>query len=515
MEPEPEKYREQERGDEKEKQEPSPVENTGWLPPLSNGRVSENFTGQAAPEFPETEMDANVSPVSPKQPPQEGTPSILNDSRDSQAKEKASAPVPPAGYCPPPFTVPPYQPPHYFSPASPSFFYGQPSFTDPGGMPYPRGQYGKEDLSKPLSVLCSRDLTEQEFYKMQKILGYRTAKPVVGYGILLLVLILINLVSVRRQADLGIVLLSSLISAAAFLVFAGILAVGHKRKMRRRYLQQKNLFSGESVVEIYPDRIVKISRTKRFILPFRKVHLFSESPEMFLLADEFGRTVVLRAGDMIPFDVRKAREIFYARLPAAKKQVKDFMVGELAEPLPIPVIQKKEDVLFSFPLEIKEKQRQKGENSEQLFRLPLLIAFGIAFGTQFANIFWITKSFTADILIYSGILTGALAILFAAILGILKIRELRRAIPNDRPSGIVLTGQELTLCIADYAVALPWNRILASEKTEGLLLEVLDHRQALSLFLIKWGQIPDRTAFLQCIREHGSFREETKGRKNG
>lgn len=502
MESEPEINKEQEQKNEDLENEPSPSENTGWLPPLSHiQKPAEDFSKQTVPQS-QNPVSGIAGQVSPHQQNANGASSSpYGNFQTPQSQEKAHFNVSP-------YASDQYNPPRYASPMPAPMYGAQPNFYPPfNSLPCMPANPEPVDNSKPLSVLCSRSLTEKEFNKLQSHLGYHTGKTIRKFCILLLLLMLINFAFAAQQGNLRIISISSLIAATVFLLFAIILTVGHRKNIRRLYQLKQSLFSGESVIEIYPDRIVKMSQTKRFVLPYKNVRTFLELPEMMILMDEFKRAVVLRAEDMIPFDVQKVKEIFYPRLITAKKLFKGYFTARLSEPLPIPIIRKEEKILFSFPIKAKPRREKKSKtlNSELLFRIPLMLAFGIVFGTQFASIFWLTKSFVIDIVIYSGILFCAMIILFAVIYEITKITAYRRYKQNDRMSGMALTEQGIVLCIEDETVTLPWNKVIALENKDGIRLELKENEKTLPLYEIQWSDINDRSEFLQCFKEHGSL----------
>lgn len=509
----------------------------GWLPPLDSVNTSssapdihsqtqeytQNKNGSAPSFIPPVNQNVGYPhpfyPMPPYANPNMAAPGWQPDNRQPYFIYPPQSISLYTAYAVPPQNCPPVYPQRCASNAQPFIPYenggGPYRNTSPSGYrppvypdssPFHQAAYQEnEDTVHPLSVLCSRFLTEEEYRKLYKRLGVFSAKTVGILSIFLLLFLAVDFAFAAKNGNILIVSISLLVSVLLFLISGVVLLVKQRDFFQSQYELKKAVSSKESVIEIYSDRIVELSKNTKTIMPYSEIKTLIEMPDMIAVIDHKEQVIVLRAGDLIPFDVQKIREILYPRLQKAKKRFIGPLIAGIQEPLPIPIIKNDENILLSLPVETEWSnwKAYAAAPKEGILQLLLLFSFGIALGTQTANLFWLTHSFILDILIFTGIYLVLIALIFGIVRYALSVSEKHRLDNIWQPSGVAFTDYGAAICTAGATNVIPWNRLKAEDKRDGMLLQAQINEKTLPYFLISWRFIPDKEKLMAILREHG------------
>lgn len=396
----------------------------------------------------------------------------------------------------------PYQQPNY-PPRPPAGGRGYPVYPPQGQSPVynviSRPVYAPPvDLTKPLMVTGSRRVTPDQYKRLNQLRsGLVTGFVIVALALAFILGIITILLSNAYETSgfiLTIVLATA--SEAAGIILAAVLSARRGRAIREAYACAEAAGNGESVLEIYHDRVESVSSRGRSVVPFLGAVLW-ETSDMLILVGQ-GGTVVWRAEDVTPQDGRTVNHILIQRVGPGFRRTKEPFVPCAPFPMPLPTIRNDDEVRTVVrtvdPGISIGKTIDAGLGRIMPILVPLFTILGLYLSVNFA----ITPSFTVDIVLFVLLCWCIGFLLVVGILALAGAIRRNKYQPVDREMAYAFTRDGMAWRRAGVTVFIPHAYIKKKLRTDGVELKTPYGKT-----VIYWEDAQDPAALQEALNLSG------------
>lgn len=411
-----------------------------------------------APSLPAEQPPAWEIPAVPADPPISGNP--------------ASTPGVPA-YEPAPYTVPPASPygtapgtPYSVPPAYPvgtppvpgtGMPVSQPSAGYPpfGGMgdnpavypaaprpgyPYsapvvPEAAEPTPDPSRLRILVAGREPTLLEYEEIARLSSGHGTTLAAAMALLVLLFGWMAIVDAAFRGNRAVISATILLVLASILLLVMGLVAGKVRMDRkRRMVYFTQMADPETAqgrkLEFYDDRIEAVSARGTSVLPFSEVTAYIETRQVIaLISGELG--VFIRGQDLTAYDAGLIRAFLSARVPAKLVRIRAALAPCLSQPLPIPVLSNRDEVLARAQVPYSAAAERRTRGRRLLSTLPVVLPMLLLLGTAMAQYLFLTNWFLLDTVVF---FAGFTAVYLLA--GLLFLAAVPRR-PADGTDGVL------------------------------------------------------------------------------
>lgn len=420
------------------------------------------------------------------------------------------APMPPAqqgGYGP--AGNPYYAPPQSGWPAPPygqqQPAYGQqPGYGGYGGMPAAQPAPPPMDPTKPIIVMGSRRVSKEQYVRLcQPQNGLRAGLAVV-LGLLVLIFSAIALVQGYGYGDMlafGVNVGLIALSCVVMVVWLGVSQYRRKKRIDRAYACAVGTGSGDSIIELYIDRVVCTSPRGRSSIQLAYAELV-EYADMLVLSGR-GATVIWRAEDVTAMQYRSIQAVLYPQLRPGMRKVRGIFYPRALGPLPLPAVENTDEVRMVFRVEEEEPLGTVPLGKRYLAMLPAFLALMTIFSVYLANSAAITTSILMDVLIFALLCWGCGALLLLLVAAVWHGAAGKNH--SSLPAAYALTRDGLARQWGDGTCFVPAADVQPVFKNSGVALDTPYGRM-----WIDWKDIPNRAACMSCLEGFGRARHTRK-----
>lgn len=357
----------------------------------------------------------------------------------------------------------------------------------PADQPLPayREESGQEDTTIPHMITAASPLSQERLLELEKQTRLPLWPMALTGGILLVCFSLAAISIVMENSIPGSITASivCIAACAAFLVF--LLVAYTRRQQEQRQLVGFAACNQEQdgVIEVYADRVVKITPHTRTVVYFRrKETTVWESTRMLTVSDGYA-AIVWQAEDLTVPALEHLRQRIYPAIPPARRKSSGRMIA-LAEKLPpLPDIALSRNTLCRFqyqPDRRREADRRAGVLTAHT--LPFNAAGAAVAGSLLSGLFPLSLPYGLSIALY------ALLILFLA-QGVTTAVIILRQPPQqkrDTAIGIAFTADGLAVEENDCLRFIPRGWYKSLIKKDILALET-----PVGQLCIPWEAVPD------------------------
>lgn len=246
-----------------------------------------------------------------------------------------------------------------------------------------------------------------------------------------------------------------LVLASILLLVMGLVAGKVRMDRKRRMVYFTQMADPETAqgrkLEFYDDRIEAVSARGTSVLPFSEVTAYIETRQVIaLISGELG--VFIRGQDLTAYDAGLIRAFLSARVPAKLVRIKAALAPCLSQPLPIPVLSNRDEVLARAQVPYSAAAERRTRGRRLLSTLPAVLPMLLLLGTAMAQYLFLTNWFLLDTAVF---FAGFTAVYLLA--GLLFLAAAPRR-PTDGTDGVLhlaVTRDGIAFCrkgMAGFAV---------------------------------------------------------------
>ena len=345
------------------------------------------------------------------------------------------------------------------------------------------------DTTRPLVVFANEKPNETEQKQVRSF--YRSVVNSIWWlpGIALIFVLgsffpLLDLGSLYAVIVIGAELL--VLGVSTWLYFTSL------RKGLRSSEIIRKITSNDVVVELYEDRIIHCMEHQHFTIAYADIVQIKENATGLFIMDRYGKMMVFLGSQLCPYDAQMMKSVIYSRTPKAKRLFQATMQALRPVPLPIPVIDRSDEVLL-------EMHATKPSNSWKWKSFLTNMIVFVPYCTIVSISIWANNlESIQNHLLFS----GCTLVLFLLAVSLVYWLTMRKK-TSPFPQAAAFTQKGFALCLNGAEVLRPWPFLKIKRIRRHWIVSVQVEGKVIDFYKIPRQWVSDEGRLQSILTEHG------------